>query len=123
MVYKIDLPENTPFQMRSIGNEFIKGIDIPKDRDTYGNLWLVTDKDGASKLIMCKEKPIKVENKVWIGGNRLYLAAFVDHPYMCQFFGMFWKEASKEIRKLGLPKWEDDPIEIEVSKIRIIKYA
>lgn len=45
-----------------------------------------------------------------------------DSPFSAKFFGIFWKKAAEELRKMGLPKWEDDPVEIEVSRIKINYY-
>lgn len=96
-------------------------ITIPNNLDTSKPMWLVTDKNGASQIIMCSDKPIRKED-YWAPGNGDYVQAYVDSPFSAKFFGIFWEKAVEELRKIGLPKWEDDPVEIEVSRIKINYY-
>lgn len=100
---------------------YTEGVVVPKHPDTSKPMWLVTDKDGSSQIIMCSDKPFRNLDS-WAPGNGDYLQAYVDSPFSAKFFGIFWKKAAEELRKIGLPKWEDDPVEIEVSRIKINYY-
>ena len=96
---------------------------IPQNPDLSVPMWLCTDKDGNSRIIRCSDKPLRdTAINMWYPGNGDYVEAYIDSPFSAKFFGMFWKKAAEELRKMGLPKWEDDPIEIEVSKIKINYY-
>lgn len=98
-------------------------VTIPQNSDLSIPMWLVTDKDGSTKIIKCSEKPFRDTSvNMWAPGNGDYEQASIDSPFSAKFFGMFWKKAAEELRKMGLPKWEDDPIEIEVSRIKINYY-
>lgn len=92
-----------------------------KHLDTIKTMWLVTDKNGASQIIMCSKKPIR-NIEYWMPGNNDYVQAYVGSPFSAKFFGIFWEKAAEELQKMGLPKWEDDPVEIEVSRIKINYY-
>lgn len=96
-------------------------VSIPKHQDTNKTMWLATDKNGATQIIMCSDKPVRKEG-YWAPGNGDYVQAYVDSPFSAKFFGMFWEKAAEELQKMGLPKWEDDPVEIEVSRIKINYY-
>lgn len=96
-------------------------VSIPKHPNTNKAMWLATDKNGATQIIMCSKKPIR-NIEYWMPGNGDYVQAYVGSPFSAKFFGMFWEKAAEELRKMGLPKWEDDPVEIEVSRIKINYY-
>lgn len=96
-------------------------ISIPKEPNLNIPMWLVTDKDGATRIIKCEHKPVK-NGEIWIPGDGDYMDSYIDSPFAAKFFGIFWQKAADELRKMGLPKWEDDPVEIEVSKIKINYY-
>lgn len=81
-------------------------------------MWLVTDKDNTSKIIQSVLKPYRMEDRYWTVGSLEHIEAPIDSPYAAKFFGIFWKKAADELRKMGLPKWEDDPVEIELSRIK-----
>lgn len=98
-------------------------VTIPQNPDLSIPMWLVTDKDGSTRIIKCSEKPFRDTSvNMWSPGNGDYEQASIDSPFSAKFFGMFWKKAAEELRKMGLPKWEDDPVEIEVSRIKINYY-
>lgn len=81
---------------------------VPKHLDTSKNMWLVTDRDGASQIIMCSEKPIR-SMEYWMPGNNDYVQAYVGSPFSAKFFGIFWEKAAEELQKMGLPKWGRRP--------------
>ncbi len=96
-------------------------VTIPKNPDLSIPMWLCTDKNGTTRIIRCSDKPLR--NIVsWHPGNNDYIEASIDSPFSARFFGIFWKKAAEELKKMGLPKWEDDPVEIEVSRIKINYY-
>lgn len=115
--------------LREISNQ-AKAIDggnvtvtIPQNPDFNIPMWLVTDKDGSTRIIKCSEKPFRDTSvNMWAPGSGDYDQAYIDSPFSAKFFGMFWKKVAEELRKMGLPKWEDDPVEIEVSRIKINYY-
>lgn len=96
-------------------------ITIPQNPDLSTPMWLCTDKDGSSRIIKCSAKPLR-DTAMWYPGNGDYIEAYIDSPFSAKFFGIFWKKAAEELKKMGLPKWEDDPVEIEVSRIKINYY-
>lgn len=96
-------------------------ITIPQNPDLSTPMWLCTDKDGSSRIIKCSAKPLR-DTAMWYPGNGDYIEAYIDSPFSAKFFGIFWKKAAEELKKIGLPKWEDDPVEIEVSRIKINYY-
>lgn len=93
-------------------------VEFDINPDTSIPMWLVTDKDGTSKIIQCTLKPYRMEDKYWTVGNLRHIEEPIDSPYAARLFGIFWKKAANELRKNGLPKWEDDAIEIELSRIK-----
>lgn len=98
-------------------------VTIPQNPDLNIPMWLVTDKNKSTRIIKCSEKPFRDTSiNMWTPGSGNYEQAPIDSPFLAKFFGMFWKKAAEELRKMGLPKWEDDPIEIEVSRIKINYY-
>ena len=98
-------------------------VTVSKDPDLSIPMWLCTDKDGCTKIIRCPEPPVRnVGLNIWNPGCGDYMEACIDSPFAAKFFGIFWKKAAEELRKMGLPKWEDPPVEIEVSKIKINYY-
>lgn len=98
-------------------------VTIPQNPDLSIPMWLVTDKDGSTRIIKCSEKPFRDTSvNMWAPGSGDYDQVYIDSPFSAKFFGMFWKKAAEELRKMGLPKWEDDPVEIEVSRIKINYY-
>lgn len=115
------LLESLDSRLKTIIERETINISIPKRLDTNKTMWLATDKNGATQIIMCSDKPIRKEG-YWAPGNGNYVQAYVDSPFSAKFFGMFWEKAAEELRKMGLPKWEDDPVEIEVSRIKINYY-
>lgn len=108
-------------RIEAIRDEGTINVSVPKHLDTSKTMWLVTDKNGASQIIMCSKKPIR-NIEYWMPGNNDYVQAYVGSPFSAKFFGIFWEKAAEELQKMGLPKWEDDPIEIEVSRIKINYY-
>lgn len=85
-------------------------------------MWLVTDKNGSSKILICANKPIRGREE-WYSENRgEYEQAYLYSPLSSKIFGMFWRKASQELERMGLPKWEDDPIEVELSRIKFNYY-
>lgn len=92
-----------------------------RNPDLSTPMWLCTDKDGSSRIIKCSAKPLR-DTAMWYPGNGDYIEAYIDSPFSAKFFGIFWKKAAEELKKMGLPKWEDDPVEIEVSRIKINYY-
>lgn len=108
--------------LREISNRDVT-VTVPQNPDLSIPMWLCTDKDGSTKIIKCPEPPVRnVTANIWNPGCGDYVDAYIDSPFAAKFFGMFWKKAAEELRKMGLPKWEDPPIEIEVSKIKINYY-
>lgn len=98
-------------------------VTIPQNPDLNIPMWLVTDKDGSTRIIKCSEKPFRDTSvNMWAPGSGDHEQASIDSPFSAKFFGMFWRKAAEELRKMGLPKWEDDPVEIEVSRIKINYY-
>lgn len=98
-------------------------VTIPQNPDLSIPMWLVTDKDGSTRIIKCSEKPFRDTSvNMWAPGSGDYEQASIDSPFSAKFFGMFWKKAAEELRKIGLPKWEDNPVEIEISRIKINYY-
>lgn len=115
------LLESLDSRLKTIIERETINISIPKHLDINKTMWLATDKNGATQIIMCSDKPIRKEG-YWAPGNGDYVQAYVDSPFSAKFFGMFWEKAAEELQKMGLPKWEDDPVEIEVSRIKINYY-
>lgn len=107
--------------LNSLSNRIGDMREEGKHLDTNKIMWLVTDKNGASQIIMCSKKPIR-SIECWMPGNNDYIQAYVGSPFSSKFFGIFWEKAAEELQKMGLPKWEDDPVEIEVSRIKINYY-
>lgn len=98
-------------------------VTVPQNPDLSIPMWLVTDKGGSTRIIRCSEKPFRDTSiNMWAPGIGDYEQASIDSPFSAKFFGMFWKKAAEELRKMGLPKWEDDPVEIEISRIKINYY-
>lgn len=113
--------ESLDNRLKTIMEKETINVSIPKHPDTNKTMWLATDKDGATRIIMCSDKPVRKE-EYWAPGNGDYVQAYVDSPFLAKFFGIFWEKAAEELQKMGLPKWEDDPVEIEVSRIKINYY-
>lgn len=98
-------------------------VTVPQNPDLSIPMWLVTDKGGSTRIIRCSEKPFRETSvNMWAPGSSDYEQASIDSPFSAKFFGTFWKKATEELRKMGLPKWEDDPVEIEISRIKINYY-
>lgn len=68
-------------------------VSIPKHLDTNKPMWLATDKNGATQIIMCSDKPVRKE-EYWVPGNGDYVQAYIDSPFSAKFFGIFWGKSS-----------------------------
>lgn len=94
--------------LREISNQ-AKAIDggnvtvtIPQNPDFNIPMWLVTDKDGSTRIIKCSEKPFRDTSvNMWAPGSGDYDQAYIDSPFSAKFFGMFWEKAAEELQKNG----------------------
>ena len=92
------LLESLNNRLKTIIEKEAINVSIPKHLDTNKPMWLATDKNGATQIIMCSDKPVRKE-EYWAPGNDDYVQAYIDSPFSAKFFGIFWKKQLRNYKK------------------------
>lgn len=86
-------------------------------------LWYVCDSTGPA-IIVSEPNEIPVRDRkygIWrVTGT--YRCAYVRSVFFSNLFGLCASVIRKELNNYPTPKWEDDPIELEISKVKIYYY-
>lgn len=86
-------------------------------------IWYVTDYNGPL-IIVAGIDAILVKDeshKTWeVVGN--YASGYVSSPFLSDIFGLCAPLIREELSKYPVPKWEDKPVEIEISRVKILYY-
>lgn len=86
-------------------------------------IWYVADYNGPLIIvagidaILVRDDHLRIWNVI---GN--YVSAYTSSPFLSDIFGLCSSLVRKELGKYPVPKWGDNPIEIEVSRVKICYY-
>lgn len=86
-------------------------------------LWYVGDHNGPAIIVSEPNKIPKRDDKykIWrVDGT--FKCAYVETKFLSNLFGLCAPMIRKELKHYPTPKWEDAPIEIEISRIKVCYY-
>lgn len=88
------------------------------------SLWYVADDNGPLILLLeSNSKPVRNnEVRCWHGSGGMERSCYVNSSFLSVFFGILAPIVRRELSKYPAPKWEDSPVEIELSNVKIHYY-
>lgn len=100
--------------MEPIELEFKDGFRLWYLADKYGPLIMIADPDTMLER--------NSEHECWTTKHGRSRCHHVASPFLSEVFGIISSLVRKELQKYPTPKWEDEPIEIELSNVKISYY-
>lgn len=94
--------------------DFEKGFRLWYLADDHGPLIMLTDPNAILER--------NLEHKCWTVENGRSRSNHIASPFLSDFFGVASNLVRKELQKYPIPKWEDEPVEIELSNVKISYY-
>ena len=88
------------------------------------SLWYVADDNGPLLLLLePNSKPVRNnEVRCWHGNGGKERSCYVNSSFLSVFFGILTPIVRRELSKYPTPKWEDSPVQIELSNVKIRYY-